>query len=425
MKVLIISHNPISPVNNMGKTLLSLFSEFKQEELCQLYIYPTLPNCRRCSSYYRITDKDVLSALLRRKKVGGEIDPALIRETEGMYENAADQSLYKNRKNKSALRRLLRDAMWDLVNWYSRDLEAWLEREKPECIFVAPGAAKFIYNFALKISKSRGIPIITYICDEYYFVKQPKELLDRLRLRLLKAKMRALMEKTSHLVCISEELKAEYSKEFGVESTVLMTGAASPIADVPQVVAEPQEICYFGNIRCNRYLSLRDIGRELDTINASEGKNYTLKIRTMEQEPEILNCLREIRSIRMCDFVTGEAFDKALHEAELLLHVEAFDEESVDLVRNSVSTKVADSLASGIPLLAYGPEKVSSMKHLLRHECAVAATSRDDLRRMLMTAFSDETARKQAAENGLAVARGYHDSRNTSAKLKEIVGRIV
>lgn len=40
MKVLLLSHNPVTTYNNMGKTFLSLFSAFRPEELCQLYLYP-------------------------------------------------------------------------------------------------------------------------------------------------------------------------------------------------------------------------------------------------------------------------------------------------------------------------------------------------------------------------------------------------
>ena len=40
--------------------MASLFSEFKKEELCQLYIYPTIPDIEYCNSYYRITDIGVL-----------------------------------------------------------------------------------------------------------------------------------------------------------------------------------------------------------------------------------------------------------------------------------------------------------------------------------------------------------------------------
>ena len=203
MKVLIISHNPISNQSNMGKTFLSLFSQFQKEELCQLYIYPVIPNEARCGSYYRVTDKDALNSLVRLKKAGGEIQAHRISADQGLYELPEDQSFYKNRKNKSALRRLLRDAMWRIAPWYNSGLKAWLDREKPDCIFVAPGVAKFLYDFALRISRVRDIPIVTYICDEYYFVNEPKQWLDVLRLRLLRAKMERLMEHSAHLVTIS------------------------------------------------------------------------------------------------------------------------------------------------------------------------------------------------------------------------------
>ena len=62
MKVLIISHNPITTYQNMGKTLLSLFCEFDKSELCQLYCYPTIPDISVCESYYRVTDRDILNS---------------------------------------------------------------------------------------------------------------------------------------------------------------------------------------------------------------------------------------------------------------------------------------------------------------------------------------------------------------------------
>ena len=134
MKVLIISHNPLGSQNNMGKTLLSLFRGFSPEELCQLYIYPGVPEGFVCASFYRMTDKDAL-----RRNPGGEVPRERIGCPQGVFEDPADAALYRNPKNKSPLRRLLRDAMWRCSGWYSPSLKAWLEREKPDRIFVAPG----------------------------------------------------------------------------------------------------------------------------------------------------------------------------------------------------------------------------------------------------------------------------------------------
>lgn len=424
MKVLIISHNPVSGQSNMGKTFLSLFSRFDSSELCQLYIYPTVPNVQSCGSFFRITDKQVLKSILQLKRPGGEIRPEQIRADQASYEKASDESLYRNRKNKSAARRLLRDAMWSFSRWYSPKLKAWLDREAPDCVFVAPGVAKFIHNFALQISKDRKIPIVTYICDEYYFVKEPDSGLDKLRLKLLKGKIESLMEKTDHLVAISQELKSEYSEEFHVAATQLLTGAAFETAREPKVTENPRVISYFGNIRCNRFVSLGQIGKVLDEINQDQGTDYALHIFTAEKDPEILASLEQYESVHIRGFVTSDAFLQALRSAQLLLHVEAFDEASIDFVKHSVSTKIADSLASGVPFLAYGPECISSMQHLMRHDCAITATSPEKLREMLVTALTDREARYRVAEKGLQVAREYHNSDKNSEKLKAILAEV-
>ena len=425
MKVLIVSHLPVATQNNMGKTFLSLFSQFDRQELCQLYIYPAIPDTDRCGSYYRVTDKEVLASFLGKRKIGGEIDSGLIRPDQGLYEKESDDGLYRNRKNKSAVRRLLRDAMWAMAPWYGKNLKAWLDRENPDCLFVAPGAAKFLYSMALRISRERKIPIISYVCDEYYFVREPEGMLEKLRLGLLQRKIRQLMKNTSHLVVISWELEEAYGKTFGVDTTVLMTGTSYPIAEEPRMAKTAREICYFGNIRCNRYLVLAEIGRELDAINEERGTYYKLNIFSSEKDPGILSFFNGIASVALRGFLTGAEFDRIFREAQLLLHAEAFDEESIDFTKHSVSTKIADSLAGGIPMLAYGPEKISSMQHLLCNDCAVAATAPEELRQTLLTALEDGDARYRAAENGILAARKYHETEMIGQRMRSLVARML
>lgn len=416
MKLLVISHVPLSTKSNMGRTLLSLLSGFDRQELCQLYLYPSLPDVDRCNAYYRVTDKD----LLRSLRPGGEVDRARISACQGLYENPADQALYKDPKNKSALRRLLRDALWSLGTWDHSGLEAWLDREQPDCILTAPGAAMLTYTITLRIAQRRHIPVICYLCDEFYFVKQPKPLLDGLRLKLLRRKVEALMASSAHLVVISPELEKAYGETFGIRTTTLMTGANLPLAAGPRVSGSVEVLGYFGNLRCNRYVSLQEIGRELDRINLCRGRSLRLRIYSPERDPRILDAFSGIRSVELRGFVTGRALTDAMAEADLLLHVEAFDEDSIDRIRHSVSTKIPDSLASGIPLFAYGPEGIASMDHLLRNRCAIIATSKEALAGDLETALFDGNARRQAAENALAVAARFHDSQTNGRRLYAI-----
>lgn len=415
MKVLVISHTPISNQNNMGKTFRTMFSAFDRSELCQLYIYPSYPDEPYCSSFYRVTDKEMLKSL----RPGSIVDEQKIHKDQKLYERAADEVIYRNVKNKSPLRRLGRDLIWQSGRWYNHKLKAWLEQEKPTCIFLAPGPARFIYSIALKIAKERKIPIITYICDEYYFVKDEKTLLGKLRLGLLKRKIEQLMAHTSHIFAISEESRKLYSETFSVPASLCMTGSQKVPAVYPSVRDEVRTLAYFGNIRINRYHSLAEIGRALDSINAERGSDVSLEIYTGEKDPIFLSVFEGIRSVRLHGFLTGPAFDEAMQAADVLVHTEAFDEDSIDRVRHSVSTKIADSLAGGTPLFAYGPDCVSSMRHLIDHRCAITATAQKDLQATLCRLLDDRKLREESVWNALETARLFHSTEQNSQHLYE------
>lgn len=425
MKVLILSHNPITTYDAMGKTMASLFAKFRKEELCQLYIYPTIPDVDFCDSYYRITDKDVLNSYLKFSVKGREIKENEIDvNAHSMFENPEDEAKYRNRKNKTALRMISRDLMWFFSNWYNNNLKKWLKSQKPTCVFVAPGTAKFLYNMALRISKNLNIPIVSYICDEYYFVRNPKGALENIRVYSLRKKIKKLMCKTSHIITICDSLKKLYSKEFNVPATVIMTGTNYSIAENARKTENPKSLTYMGNIRCNRFNSLIEVGKSLQELNSEMKTDFSINIYTAEKDKTIISMFNGIETIKLCGYVSGEEFDKVFHSAQILLHTEAFDEKSIDLVKNSVSTKIADSLASGICLFAYGPENIASMKHLIDNKSAIFATQREDLKNMLETVFFDANARENTCENALKTAELFHNSDQNSKKLYGILEKV-
>lgn len=421
MKILIISHTCFSTYNNMGKTFLSLFSSFGKEELCQLYIYPSLPDVDVCSAYYRVTDKDVLKSLLTLGRPGGPLEPeGLAFGKPAPLENPEDAVLYRNKRNSTGAVRLMRDAMWKLGRWYTPALRQWVEQQKPDCIFLAPGYAEFIYDIALKISREHALPIVTYLCDDYYFVREPKDLPGRWQLSRLQKKTDALMERMDSLITICEEMKTAYTRRFPVPAQVIMTGYDRERPERKVVPGEDRVITYFGNLSLNRDDALAEIGQALDRINTTSGTDWRLELYTPPMEEQTRKKFAEILCVHMKGFVTGEAFDRAVSGSDLLLHVEAFDEETADLVKHSVSTKIADSLASGIPLLAYGPPDVASMAHLIRHGCAFTAAEPAELEQVLYAALTDVQARTAVLDNAARTARSCHNRERNSLMLRHI-----
>ena len=416
MKVLIISHNPITTYHNMGKMLLSFFSEFKKEELCQLYIYPTLPDVNVCQSYFRITDKDILKSYIKFKVKGEIIKEEKIKSSnKNMFENADDVKIYRNVKNKNAIRQLLRDAMWKFARWFNKDLKQWIKEQQPTHIFVTPGSSKFIYDIAIKCAKYMNIPIITCICDDYYFVKSKKGFIPKLQQNLLAKKIEKLINNTSYIITICDELNQNFSNKFNKKTKTLMITSNYPIINREYVNKNPKTITYFGNIRCNRYTSLAQIGKVLDEINLENSTNYKLLIYSNEKDINILNTFKNIKSIDFKGFISGKEFDKKFFDSDILLHTEAFDEVSIDRVKHSISTKIADSLNSGICLFAYGPSKVASMKYLIDNNAAICATN---------YASKTEEILDIKIENGKLLVRKNHDKKKSSKELYNIFLKI-
>lgn len=418
MKVLIISHNPITTYHNMGKTILSLFSEFDKKELCQLYIYPTIPNIDACNSYYRITDKDVLKAYYKFKALGRKIENSEIdNNSVSMFEKASDEKIYRNTKNKKPAVKFARDLMWKFSRWFNNDLKKWLLKEMPTCIFVAPGNSSFFYDIAFKCSKFLKIPIVTYICDEYYFARPNKSLLDNLYNIFLRKKIKKLVNKSDRIITICDELTNLYKNHFNIAATTIMTGTSYDIEKKQKRVLRPTSITYMGNIRCNRFNSLRQVGEKLDYINKLYKTNYKLEIYSNEKDSNILKSFENIESIEFKGFVSGKEYERIFKKSEVLMHTEAFDKYNKEIVKYSISTKIADCLGSGICLFAYGPRGVASIDYLISNDCAVSVTSENDLIEGLEKLFNDEKYRNTKVENALKLAASNHNKKNISKKL--------
>lgn len=426
MKALIVSHNSFSTYQSMGKTFCTLFSAFKKENLCQLYVYPTVPDIDCCSSFYRITDKDVLLFFKRLKVYGKEIRPEDVDESvHNLYENPKDESFYRNKRNKSSFRILARDFLWTITPWFNSSLKKWLRKNDITHVFVAPGEYKFIYDVAIKCANFLKVPIITYVCDEFFFVEKKTRLLDKVKDCLLRKKMIRLMNKSSAIITISEEMKCLYEPFFKKPTNVIMTGSSFPISSAPLKRAEIRDLTYMGNLSCNRYVSICEIGDALDEINQTREENFTLNVYTKENNSAILEELSKRKSIKMKGFVTGDEFSRVFHSAQCLLHVEAFDEISIDRVKNSISTKIADCLGAGIPLLAYGPSNIASMKHLIRNKSSFVINEKEELVEKLLFFLSmSENDKSAIVENALRTAQKYHFSELNGKKLYNLIDSI-
>lgn len=414
MKVLIVSHNCFSTTQSMGKTLASLFSEYEKDELMQLYLYPSIPNTEVCTNLFRITDHDVLNSIIHRNySCGRIIQPSEINAENTLYEDAPESDVYKKPRKWDLLARRARDVMWLMGNWKSKELKIWLKEGKPDVVFYALGDATFSQNIAMWAASYLNVPLVTYVCDEfYYYNRNLKNPFARLICKPLVRNIQKTVTHSARLVTICREQGEAYKEAFGIPHTTIMTGSSFP-AGALTIDDNSKQISYIGNLSLNRWKSMREIAGALKQMNAELHEQYTLVYYGTKDER--LDGYAEYGGR-----LNPAQIQEVMSKSRLLIHTESFDEEYRDRLRHSVSTKVADSLASGNCLFAYGPEEFASFHYLKENHCAFVCGTQTELPNVLSDALTNDVKRKEIKEKALCIAERNHNSKRNSQKVKEV-----
>ena len=405
MNVLIIGHNPFNKELPNGRTLLELFSGFEKSQLAEIFLHPDAPNFEVCNRYYRIVDSEVLKGAIRFKKVGKTIDDS---------ESFANQkhAIYKYGSKRKSYTVLLRNLLWKCSRWFHSGLKKWISDFKPDVIFLYLGNYYFAIDMATKISRYFDIPIVTYIVDDYYFSRSLKKgFWGRVNHSLYCSKVRRLLNRRT-TICLNDIMKKQYASEFDCNYHVIYT--TSSVSAFPEKKPEERlRMIYAGGIACERNQSLVAIGKVIDECNLPiDFYVYTKEDREWLREP-----LANAPCIQLCEGVSYEEVLTLIRECDIIVHVEGFSKDSEELVRYSMSTKIADALSCNRVLLAYGPSGIASIDYLEENQCAFVANNVEELKTVLSEICSGGQSIAQKKENALRVALANHTREQNHRKL--------
>lgn len=417
MRVLVVSHNVFSETENMGKTLVSYFKDFGQENLAQFYIHSEIPTSDICNNYYRVTDKEMIKSVLGFKtgKILSENNIQKSRKT-SRTDSGTEAKLYQKARKRTPLIYILRNLWWKLGHWNNKQFRAWNDKINPDCIFFVSGDYAFMYDIALKIAKSRNIPLYVSCMDDYYFNnKNNGKFLGGFQYKHFMKSVNKAMSYSSAIFCICDSMTEDYEKLFNKKCVTIHTAASF---EGKLVGDKKRKISYIGNLGYNRHLQLIDIGRALKKLGTDIDH---IDVYSSEKREEILKLMTAENGIVFHGSIPADEVKKVMAESLAVIHAESFDENIKNSVRYSVSTKIADSLMSGICILAYGPKEIASIKYLSDNNAAICITSEKDLKSGLFKLISSPESRDNAVKNALLLAKNNHFPGIAGKLIREVI----
>lgn len=396
-KVLVISHNVLSPATNMGKTMVDFFSGWDKEKITQLYFHNEAPTFDICKQYFRITDFNVLGSIV---KIKYQTNPSQI-----FKEADFQTSIYQIGARRKPYGYFFRNLLWQTKLWKTTELVSWIDNYKPEVVFYAAGDYIFSMKIALDICQERGIPLVAYFGDDFYFSGQhPSKisLLASANMLQFKKEFENLFSYLSTYTAATDKLNAKYSCYFRKKGYAIMNSTNIQKEKV-EAGNKTIKISYIGNLILNRWKSLIDIASSLKKLG------LVLDVYSIEKDPKILSQLTLENGIQFKGTIPQNMVEKTIKSSTIVIHVEGLDARSKRLTKYSFSTKIGESLGSGVCLFAYGPAEVASIEYLRRNDVACVCTEKAQLQERLQLILEDTHLRQHYVDNALKLASNRHD----------------
>lgn len=423
MKVLIISQPVLSQSNNMGKTLAGYFKAFSPKDISQLYLRQGVPtSVDTCENYYCFSDSDALKSILNHKVQGVSFTGKSLVCTNNTKSTLENNDAYKLGSAHKAWMLFARDAVWRLSSWKNKKLLNWLDHTEADVVFLAPGDGAFIYRVADEIARYLHKPLVMVCMDDFFVNNRTQnEVLGKLRQKCFMKVVHKTVKNCDAIFTICDEMNDIYSNLFGKKCFTLHTAAENKDLHLNPTA---NHISYIGNLSCGRYQSLIEMGKALSEMQDERLPKF-IDVYSGTKEVKCTEPLRNASGINFCGEISAESVLEVMANSLAVIHTESFETETINLVRFSVSTKIAESLMYGPCLIAYGPEGIASIDYLKENNAAWTITDKEDLKKGLKEILENSTLREQIVRNARKLAEKNHNAEVNPKKVREWLELII
>lgn len=423
MRILVISSTPWSEQNSFGSTFSNFFQGMEKVEIANVFCKSGLPQNNLVSRYFQITFMDLIRNLKNSSHPSGK-------ELQCQAASTLTQNVQKRYDTARKLRWQIffwaNDLIWSVGRWRSEALDSFLEDFQPDVIFQPLYYSKHLNQIALYCKEKTGAPMVGYVSDDIYTLRQfslsPLYWIDRLWVR---GYVKKGIDACEWIYTISRIQKEEYEKIFKKEFKILTKGADfSGQPSVKEKLSDPVRFVYTGNIGGGRWKSLALLATAIQKKNHA-GQRAILDIYT---PTPLTNRMKKKLCIagasRVLGSVPSDRIPAIQQGADVLVHAEGMGLRSRLEVHQSFSTKLVDYFRAGRCVFAIGTPDMASIDHLCRYKAAIVATSAAEVEANLERVLSDRKLYCDTVSSAWECGKRCHNKQELQKMLYEDLDRL-
>ncbi len=372
------------------RTLPEFFSSWDKDKVAQIYTKAGLPQTSVCDRFFRINENAVLKSVFRKSVSTSSV----VENTKGELTSSESRELKEEQKRysrkHSMLMSLMREMVWLMGKWKTKELDEFIKNYDPELLFVPVYPLVYMARLQLYIIKKTKKPVVCYLSDDNYSYKtcglNPLAYIHRFWLR---KKVKKIMEQCHKLFVIAPKQKEEYDRIFKTDSLIL-TRAVDFSADAESNTTPeyPLRMVYTGKLGIGRDKTVAEVAKAVSEINRDKERIRFEVYSTDTPKGEFERLLSEGGN-RFCGSVTADKVEEIQKASDITLFAEALSGRHKNAARLSFSTKLTDYFKSGACVFAVGCRDIAPMDYLIKEDAAICATNREEIKEKLYALCDD------------------------------------
>ncbi|NNM58825.1 MAG: glycosyltransferase [Legionellales bacterium] len=272
------------------------------------------------------------------------------------------------------------------------------------------------------ICKLKKIPLILYIFDDYIY-QWPQPFIRK----LAKLIEKPCVKLSSDIIVQNEFLAKIYHERYHIQPIVIhnklsrkMTVATPKTFEMPGDI--PIKIVYTGSIYYVHY----DAFLNLTSYIKQSEKKIELHIYTAQDEIQLKGIGITHENIFYHNYLPQDQIQAKLKQADLLFLPLSFLDENTNIVMTSAPGKMAEYMASGVPVLAHTPRDCFVNWYCKNYACALIADelSLSSLKQAFSILYSNPELLLQITINAIERVKIDFSSDSIDEKFKQILLKI-
>lgn|GEM_PF-247956 len=424
-RVLFLTPHAFNKVTGTGITFTNLFAGWPKDRIATVHDDTFPVSTEVCERYYRLSGREI-----RRRDFGLSARLSRPRPTGTNEEPTASASGAPRLRTqlKTGARQWLFGDGFPQTGVLTPELEAWIADFRPDLIFTILGSIGMMELIG-KIQGRFALPLVVHFMDDWPSALFRRGLLAPFQRHRMESLIRGLVDTAAVRMGICdamcEAFEARYGRPFVPFQNTVDTRKWGARAKDPATLNDPVRVVYAGSILPHAQLdSLADCCAAIAGL-ANSGTRIRLDIYS---PPELAGRYRSRLEVHPSTKIHGpltddETFFSTLQNADILLMPSNFDESTIRFIRYSMPTRVPAYLASGSPILVYGPPQVAQVRYAQEAGWGLVVDQRNCkiLERGIILLTTNETIRKALSTKALSIAEKHHDSSVTQKKFGTIL----